>query len=95
MQLKFNVKYQIPSLNRLFDLHYLDRVKERRKAHLALFFALSPEDQNFLTQTTSVQNTLLTAYGTLALYLTTDHKTSSCRCRKDCAPKAKKPPRSS
>lgn len=82
MNLKLVVKYRVPSLNRLFAMNHWERAKERRKAHLALLSALSPTDTRYLTQTTSAQRALSTAYGTLALYLATGRKTSNSRSRK-------------
>lgn len=93
MKLKLVVHYKVPSLNRLFKMNHWQRAKERSKAHLALLSALSPTEPSYLTQTTSAQKALSTAFDTLALYLMTGPKTLSSVWHKRCAAKRKREPR--
>lgn len=82
MNLKLVVKYKVPSLNRLFAMNHWQRAKERRKAHVALMYALMRTGHGSSILTTSARNRLLMGYGTLVSYLATGHKTSNSRSHK-------------
>lgn len=81
--LRLFINRRVPSLNRLLYANAMTVFREKRRIQDAFVSSLSAMcADNSVTKTTFVQNSLSTAYATLASYVTTARESSNSKSKR-------------